>query len=100
MQLKLEANYDVQSAWEESLSYERDSGGAVCALKDGELLIMDEFIAQLGRSDRENQLANIEMAVERLGALYEEALEEQQKKGRMYRSVGLLSALAIIVLCW
>jgi stage III sporulation protein AB len=61
---------------------------------------MNEFIAQFGKSDRENQIANIEMALERLGVIYEQALEEQRKKGRMYRSVGLLSALAIIVLCW
>ncbi len=100
MQLKLEANCDVQMAWEEALAYERSSGGSVCTLREDELLIMNEFIAQFGKSDRENQIANIEMALERLGVIYEQALEEQRKKGRMYRSVGLLSALAIIVLCW
>lgn len=50
---------------------------------------------RLGETDLDGQLSFLELTCEMLKKQQEEAAENYRKKGRMYRSVGLLCGLAV-----
>lgn len=54
----------------------------------------------LGTSDIEGQLVSIERAEEELSVIYENALSLYRKKGKLYRSIGILGGMtAALLLC-
>lgn len=81
------------AAWRESV--ERDKA------LDKELSEMLFSLGEcLGTSDMEGQLMCIKRAEEELSAIYENALCQYRKKGRLYRSMGLLGGMtAALLLC-
>jgi len=52
----------------------------------------------LGNSDREDQQKHLRLAVTHLRALEEEARVEQNKYERMYKTLGVLSGLLLVIL--
>lgn len=63
------------------------------SLGDNEKNILTSLGNELGTSDTEGQLAILETAKIRLSQLQEIRSEEYTKKGKLYRSVGLLTGV-------
>lgn len=84
----------VQEAWEHSLSELLSSS----AFQKSELEIMRQFGATLGRHDRENQQNQIRLTLAHLERELSEANEAQSKYEKMYKSLGVLIGLLLIIL--
>ncbi|WLD92001.1 stage III sporulation protein SpoIIIAB [Alkalihalobacillus sp. AL-G] len=84
----------VQEAWEESLVIIRKHS----ALQKGEIEILKQFGAMLGRHDREHQQKQIKLAIVHLEREESEAVEIQHKYETMIKSLGFLSGLLIVIL--
>jgi stage III sporulation protein AB len=92
--LKTSAGITAFEAWEQAV---RDNIGKT-ALNgdDGEILI--SFGKMLGNSDTEGQIRNIRLAVSQL-KLQEQAAEEKREKHEgMFRSLGILFGLALVII--
>lgn len=80
-------------AWKTALSDD-----ALLSPELTELLL--KFGESLGTSDIEGQLMSIERSEEELSGIYENALSIYRRKGRLYRSIGLLGGItAALLLC-
>ncbi|KSU85716.1 stage III sporulation protein SpoIIIAB [Fictibacillus enclensis] len=84
----------VQEAWENGLSHL----SAASSFKKEEIEILRQFGATLGRHDRENQQKQIRLALAHLERELAEANEAQLKHEKMYKSLGILLGLLIIIL--
>lgn len=78
-------------------AYHAAKDGAALAVNEADERVMTEFFQNLGLSDCDAQRGNSRLALERLGALLEEAIRNEKVKGRMYRSLGLLGAAAVAI---
>jgi len=84
----------VQNAWEISLAKERRT----LNLSDEEIQTLAEFASRLGSGDRDDQTGNIEITSAKLAVFETEARINAQKNAKLYRGLGLLSGLLIVVL--
>ncbi|ATY84394.1 stage III sporulation protein AB [Kyrpidia spormannii] len=71
---------------------------AELALAPADEEILVQFGRTLGVSDREDQRKHIRMALERLSVQEREAAGEAAQRVRMWRSLGILAGLAVVVL--
>lgn len=76
----------VERAWQET------------ALKEDEKNIFLRLAQVLGRSDRVDQLHHLKQACVQLGIEEEKAREEQRRYEKMYKTLGILSGILIIIL--
>ena len=79
---RFEPGRDFHEVWSEALSAQE--------MPDEERQILSELGSALGRSDAEGQLSLIEGLNERLKRITSAREEAYDRKGRMYRSVGIL----------
>ena len=56
------------------------------------------FAANLGTSDMEGQLSEFEMLKARLDVIAAKHCETYDKKGKLYRSVGLLAGVMVAIM--
>ncbi|MCX7715222.1 MAG: hypothetical protein N2171_05810 [Clostridia bacterium] len=84
----------IKEAWEMSVRAHREKMRLTG--EDTEILL--SFGAELGMTDRENQIKNIRYITSLLEKQYKEAKEEYERMARTYRSIGILSGLFLIVL--
>lgn len=84
---------DIRSAWERACSQMRGSGYGAA-----ETELMRELGKSLGTSDIAGQETLLALHGERLSALYEQAAADYAKKGKTFRSVGLLCGAGAAVL--
>ncbi len=84
---------DIRAAWETACSAMRKNGYGA---EETELL--RELGKTLGTSDCAGQEQLLELHGERLAALYEAAAADYAKKGKLFRSVGLLCGAGAAVL--
>lgn len=96
---ELEGSASLNEAWQKALSKLREDGGFSC-LTDAEAHVISDFGATLGTSDIAAQHGNMEMALERLGVQAETLRREVAEKGKVYRSLGVLSGLAAAIAIW
>ena len=96
----LRTEADVLSAWKTAMEQARREDAGFCALHEEELAILEEYAQSLGGSDRETQGKNAALAQQRLGAVLKEAENIYKSKGRIYRSIGVLSGIAVAILLW
>lgn len=96
----LKIDEDVPAAWKRAMEDARAKDVGFASLQEEELSILEEYALTLGGSDRETQAKNAALAQQRLGAVLKEAESTYISKGRMYRSVGILSGIAIAILLW
>lgn len=68
------------------------------ALLKGDLEVVRNFSRTLGKTDSYVQMRNIRNAVGSLEILEDDAKSEYEKFGRMYRSIGVLSGLMLVIL--
>lgn len=67
-------------------------------LNPGDKLLILSIKEELGVSDTEGQLAALALVLEQLKALAKEALEDYQRRGRLFRSLGVLGGIFISLL--
>ncbi|MGC4376515.1 stage III sporulation protein SpoIIIAB [Fictibacillus sp. Mic-4] len=84
----------VQQAWDEAINENRHQ----LALKNNELEILRQFGATLGRHDRQNQQKQIKLALTHLERELSEAKDAQVKYEKMFKSLGFLTGLLLIIL--
>ncbi|MCD7810665.1 MAG: stage III sporulation protein AB [Ruminococcus sp.] len=78
-----ESGTDFHELWAAAVSGDR-------LIPDEEKKILLSFGADLGTSDIEGQTASIEASLENLRELQKRRNEDYQRKGKLYRSVGML----------
>lgn len=84
---------DFPCAWRKAVSGDK----MLTPELSGLLLSLGEC---LGTSDIDGQLMSLERAQEELSAIYEGVLSQYRRKGRLYRSIGLLGGItAALLLC-
>jgi len=77
-----------------------ESGWNTTAMKTAEQEIMRQFSYTLGTSDRKDQLGHIATAVRQLESEEHEAREEQNRYEKMFRSLGLLFGVFIVIVMY
>jgi stage III sporulation protein AB len=70
------------------------------ALKSGEKQILLQLGHTLGRSDREDQVKHLRLAVSQLQAEEGAALEEQKRYESMWKSLGVLMGALVVILMY
>jgi stage III sporulation protein AB len=70
------------------------------ACKKNEKDIMLLLGASLGVSDREDQLRYLRLAIAQLQAEEENAIEEQKRYEKMWRSLGVLAGALIVIVMY
>jgi len=83
---------------EESLQKAILRHGAQTALRKQERDVLASLSQVLGSSDREDQQKHLRLAVTHLRGLEEEARAEQNKYEKMYKSLGFLGGLLVVIL--
>lgn len=68
------------------------------ALNKDDIEIVKELGVSLGQTDMEGQVKNIKLVYNSLKNQLENAKEEKNKNFRMYRNMGMLSGLVIIII--
>ncbi len=68
------------------------------ALRKEEKSVLSSLGQVLGASDREDQQKHLRLAITHLRGLEEEARAEQEKYERMYKSLGFLGGLLVVIL--
>ncbi|MBO5364348.1 MAG: stage III sporulation protein AB [Clostridia bacterium] len=69
----------------------------VC-LKQAEVEVLEEFMSHAGQGDRENTMDGIRMTEAKLKLVMEQALAEREKDGKLWRSMGFLTGLLLVIL--
>jgi len=104
--LNLKLGMTAQEVWQTVLDNDFDRAGrfrdipSVTGLSIGEkdLEILRSLGPLLGKSDIENQLGNIMLVMKKLEIAEKEAIEEERKYGKLYKSAGLLIGALIAIL--
>ncbi len=84
-------------AWQKAME---EANGPVRALTAEDRAILEDYVRGLGSGNRETQRANAQLLEERLKAARIEAREVYSKKGRVYRSMGILCGVGLAILVW
>ncbi|MFD2170913.1 stage III sporulation protein SpoIIIAB [Tumebacillus lipolyticus] len=80
--------------WRETLSAQRRT----LALQEVDRDVLTTFGQTLGISDRQDQIKHIQLAISQLSSEELVAREEQQKNEKMWRYLGALMGLALVIL--
>lgn len=81
-------------AWDESI---RACRGDLC-LKQEELAALQEFAQHIGQGDSEAALNNIRLTLAKLKLSAEQAREKRKKDGKLFRGLGFLTGILIVLL--
>lgn len=81
-------------AWEESIHACRDS----LELQQEELSALRDFAQHIGQGDGQTELDNIHLTQAKLKLCMEEARAKRQKDGKLYKGLGFLSGILIVLL--
>lgn len=97
---KLKSAGDVELAWQQAMDHARGQDTGFAALEEEELNALYEYAQGLGKSDGKSQAKNTSLLQQRLEELCTQAQNVYGSKGRMYRSLGILTGLAAAILLW
>ncbi len=84
----------TQACWQSAI----DKHWPATAMRKQEKEVLTSLGYVLGHSDREDQQKHLRLAVTHLRALEEEARMEQGKYEKMYKSLGFLGGLLVVIL--
>lgn len=84
----------ARQAWEDACAQ------TPLSLSAAELEVLRGLGVTLGTSGRSDQVRHIALVRERLAAREEEAREEAERQGRLYRYLGVLVPLALLLALW
>lgn len=86
----------MRDAWHKGL----DLLGKHCALTECDQNILRNLGTTLGISDRHDQIKHLKLAMSQLAAAETMAWEEKMKNERMFRALGILGGLAVVILLY
>ena len=89
-----ESKSDMCNLWKDALDLYKDE----LLLREEEIQILIDFAKRLGTGDRNNETSNIECTVLRLKSMEEEALNEKMGNVKMFRGMGLLTGIFIVIM--
>ncbi len=84
---------DMGALWQRTIRKYREE----LFLTDEEIKIIIDFSKNLGSGDREKEKNNIKLTQMRLSIAEDEAREEEKKNAGMYRGLGALSGIFIVI---
>jgi len=84
----------TQSCWQSGIEKHWTS----TALRKDEKDVLTSLGFVLGNSDKEDQKKHLQLAITHLHSLEQEARAEQAKYEKMYKSLGFLSGLLVVIL--
>lgn len=79
-------------AWEEGIA------GVNHNLKEEDIKVIKEFGRMLGKTDMEGQISQIEVTKSFLEEQIEKAKTERNKNEKLYKTLGMVSGLAIVII--
>lgn len=88
-----EEHVNAGKAWRKALENNRN----LC-LDELDYLQIRDFGERLGKSDRYNQEKVLELEKEKISIMERKAREDMETKGKLYRSLGILTGAAVVVL--
>ncbi|ACB85286.1 stage III sporulation protein AB [Natranaerobius thermophilus] len=62
--------------------------------------VLENFASYLGKSDSGEQLKQVELCLSHIRANQKIAMEDQRKNERMWRYLGVLAGLMLVILIW
>lgn len=86
----------IREAWSKGMEYLREHG----ALSECDENILRNFGSTLGISDRQDQIKHLKLVMAQLANAETSAWEEKAKNERMFKALGLLGGLAIVILLY
>lgn len=86
----------VHAIWEQTLA----AGWRYTSMKPNERDVLLQLGHTLGLTDREDQVKHLRLAVSQLQGEAECAREEQQRYERMWKSLGVLMGLLVVILMY
>lgn len=86
------------AAWENALAEMRGADIGFAALRKEELCILEGFIATLGVSDLQSQRKGFELVDASLGQTVEDLAADYAKKGKLFRSLGVIAGIALAIM--
>lgn len=93
--------HNARSSYEDSNPFPqawKDGVDSDISLKDDEKQLLFSAGRSLGTSDCDGQLSMLEIYRHNIAGMYERAKEESVNKGRLYRSLGVLTGVFISVM--
>lgn len=91
-QMKLHPPWTVEQAWMEA------SKTKLSGERDAEKAILDQCFRDIGLGTIDQRQQGLSLAMERLALLNTEAREEERRNGRLYKSLGWLAGLALVLM--
>lgn len=89
-----EQHLDAGAAWKEATFKNKER----LPLDESDWEDLSDFGEMLGKSDRQNQESVLNMEQEKLATLAKKARETVDTKGKLYRNLGALSGVAVVIL--
>lgn len=86
--------WTAEEAWYKAL----EKFSCQTALSENDLAVLRDFGAGLGTSNRQEQLKKFKLLQEQLSSLAFQAEEARQKHERMWRTMGVLTGIALVIL--
>ena len=87
-------NMKLEDSWKEAIKQER----AFLNLKNEDVEILNTLGSTLGKSDIDGQMNEINEFKERLNNQIKQAEEEKKKNSKMYKTLGTIGGLVIVIL--
>lgn len=84
----------LQESWTASIEQWREK----CPLEKEDIVILNDFVLGLGKSNSEGQAKIIAPVSARLDANLKKAREREEKLGRMYKAIGTAAGIVIVIL--
>lgn len=84
----------TKSVWEDAVFAARKS----LAMKSDEIYIINTFGNLLGISEEVGQLENIELTTAKLISCEKQAIEDEQKNTKIYRSLGIVAGIFLSII--
>ncbi len=85
---------------EEAFKLTKDELENQICLEQEDWEILENLTVYLGKSDSEEQVKQIELCLTHIRANQKIAIEERRKNERMWRYLGVLTGLMLIILIW
>ncbi len=92
---RLQACRDTETAWQWAMAKAQRDCAGFAALQREELRELEEFARTLGSIDMESQKKSIARLQARLEEILRAVREKNDKQGKLYRQIGVLSGLAL-----
>lgn len=90
----LQSGLTAKQAWQKAI----EETGEDTALEEKDQQVLEELGYNLGQSSSEDQLRYLELAQNNLDDLHKKASEKKENKVKLWRYLGVLSGLLVVVL--